>query len=370
MMGIQPNLLNQLVSLLLGASVAGVLIFFMSSDGIGAGPSSAGISSWVNGTMAAPVAPAQEQEANHTSASKVDGVASPQEANHNTSQAAGDELERLLRTVADEHKTVIMTSVNEAWAAEGSLLDLLLESFRAGERIAHFVDHLLVVALDTGALERCRAVHPHCYLLPPLVGGKDLSDEKVFMSKDYLDLVWSKVRLQQRILELGYNFLFTDVDIMWFRNPFERMSVAAHMVTSSDFYFGDPYSPVNAPNTGFLYVRSSALMVGVFEAWRAARLSFPGKHEQQVFNEIKFELVDKRGLRVQFLDTVHNAGFCNNTRDFNTLYTMHANCCVGLAAKLHDLGNLMKEWRVYRGMDDAQRRRGPVRWKVPGICIH
>ena len=157
---------------------------------------------------------------------------------------------------------------------------------------------------------------------------------------------------------------------MWFRNPFERMSVAAHMVTSSDFYFGDPYSPVNAPNTGFLYVRSSALMVGVFEAWRAARLSFPGKHEQQVFNEIKFELVDKRGLRVQFLDTVHNAGFCNNTRDFNTLYTMHANCCVGLAAKLHDLGNLMKEWRVYRGMDDAQRRRGPVRWKVPGICIH
>ncbi|XP_037410027.1 uncharacterized protein At1g28695-like [Triticum dicoccoides] len=367
MMGIQPNLLNQLVSLLLGASVAGVLIFFMSSDGIGAGPSTPGISSWVNETMAVPVAPAHE--ANHTSASKVDGVASPQEANHNTSQAAGDELERLLRTVADEHKTVIMTSVNEAWAAEGSLLDLLLESFRAGERIAHFVDHLLVVALDAGALERCRAVHPHCYLLPPLAGGKDLSEEKVFMSKDYLDLVWSKVRLQQRILELGYNFLFTDVDIMWFRNPFERMSVAAHMVTSSDFYFGDPYSPVNAPNTGFLYVRSSARMVGVFEAWQAARLSFPGKHEQQVFNEIKFELVDKRGLRVQFLDTVHNAGFCNNTRDFNTLYTMHANCCVGLAAKLHDLGNLMKEWRAYMGMDDAQRQRGPVRWKVPGICL-
>lgn len=85
MMGIQPNLLNQLVSLLLGASVAGVLIFFMSSDGIGAGPSTAGISSWVNGTMAVPVAPAQE--ANHTSASKVD-VASPQEANHNTSQVS------------------------------------------------------------------------------------------------------------------------------------------------------------------------------------------------------------------------------------------------------------------------------------------
>jgi hypothetical protein len=53
-------------------------------------------------------------------------------------------------------------------------------------------------------------VHPHCYLLPPLAGNSsDLSEEKVFMSKDYIDLVWSKVRLQQRILELGYNFLFT-----------------------------------------------------------------------------------------------------------------------------------------------------------------
>ena len=119
-----------------------------------------------------------------------------------------DELERLLREVADEDRTVIMTSVNEAWAAQDSLLDLFLESFRSGERIAHFVDHLLVVALDGGALEHCRAVHPHCYLLPA-AAARNLSGEKVFMSKDYIDLVWSKVRLQQRILELGYNFLFT-----------------------------------------------------------------------------------------------------------------------------------------------------------------
>ncbi|XP_047053418.1 uncharacterized protein At1g28695-like [Lolium rigidum] len=366
MMGIQPNLLNQLVSFLLGASVAGVLIFFLSSEGVVSRPSTAVISSWSNGTMGFPDSPAQD--ANQTSRLE---VASPQEANHTSKNAAEQELERLLRAVANEDRTVIMTSVNEAWAAEGSLLDLFLESFKNGEKISHFVEHLLIVALDAGAFERCRAVHPHCYLLPPLAGNSsDLSEEKVFMSKDYIDLVWSKVRLQQRILELGYNFLFTDVDIMWFRNPFERMSVAAHMVTSSDFYFGDPYSPINAPNTGFLYVKSSNRTVGIFEAWRGARASFPGKHEQQVLNEIKFDLIEKRGLRLQFLDTVHNAGFCNNTRDFNTLYTMHANCCVGLGAKLHDLGNLMKEWRAYRGMDDEQRRRGPVRWKVPGICIH
>ncbi|GJM92055.1 hypothetical protein PR202_ga08482 [Eleusine coracana subsp. coracana] len=358
-MGSQQNVLNQLVSFILGASAAAVLLFFLTSAG--SASRSTGISSWANGTLEFADGPLQDASSPATEAAV--------HADEKGTTEPDDELERLLRAVADEDRTVIMTSVNEAWAAQDSLLDLFLEGIRNGERTAHFADHLLVVALDGGALRRCRAVHPHCYLLPA-AAGRNLSDEKVFMSKDYIDLVWSKVRLQQRILELGYNFLFTDVDILWFRNPLERMSVAAHMVTSSDFFFGEPYSPFNLPNTGFLYAKSSARTVGAFEAWRAARASFPGKHEQQVLNEIKHDLVAKRGLRIQFLDTEHNAGFCNNTRDFNTLYTMHANCCVGLGAKLHDLGNLLKEWQAYRQMDEAERRRGPVRWKVPGICIH
>jgi len=52
-------------------------------------------------------------------------------------------------------------------------------------------------------------VHPHCHLLLPEKEGLDLSGAKSYMTKDYLDLVWSKLKLQQRILELGYNLLFT-----------------------------------------------------------------------------------------------------------------------------------------------------------------
>uniref|UniRef100_A0A0E0N6W6 Nucleotide-diphospho-sugar transferase domain-containing protein n=1 Tax=Oryza rufipogon TaxID=4529 RepID=A0A0E0N6W6_ORYRU len=363
MMGGQQSALNQLVSFLLGVSAAAVLIFFFSSAG-GGWSTTTDLSSWANGTVAATA-----KETNLTStAAHVE-----EKANLTNSQAAAaeaakeeeeKELEKLLAAVADEHKNIIMTSVNEAWAAPGSLLDLFLEGFRAGEGIARFVDHLLIVALDDGAFRRCRDVHPHCYRLA--VAGRNFTDEKVFMSEDYLDLVWSKVKLQQRILELGYNFLFTDVDILWFRDPFEQMSMAAHMVTSSDFFIGGAYNPANFPNTGFLYVRSSRRAVGVMEAWRAARASYPGRHEQQVLNEIKRELVERRGVRIQFLDTAHVAGFCSNTRDFATLYTMHANCCVGLGAKLHDLRNLLEEWRAYRRMPDEQRRQGPVRWKIKG----
>ena len=108
-----------------------------------------------------------------------------------------------------EDNTIIMAFTNEAWTAPGSLVDIFLESFRVGINISHFVKHIVVVAMDEGALRRCRSVHPHCHLLLPDVDGLDLSGAKSYMTKDYLDLVWSKLRLQHRVLLLGYNLLFT-----------------------------------------------------------------------------------------------------------------------------------------------------------------
>jgi hypothetical protein len=113
----------------------------------------------------------------------------------------------LLSKVSMDDRTVIITSVNEAWAAPGSLLDLFRGSFRDGEGIAHLLNHTLIVAVDPGAMARCQAVHPHCYLLE--VTAANVSSANHFMSKSYLELVWSKLSLQQRVLQLGYNYLYT-----------------------------------------------------------------------------------------------------------------------------------------------------------------
>ena len=51
------------------------------------------------------------------------------------------------------------------------------------------------------------ATSPHCYLLSAT--SVDMSSAKAFMSRDYLELVWTKLVFQQRVPELGYNFLFT-----------------------------------------------------------------------------------------------------------------------------------------------------------------
>ena len=111
------------------------------------------------------------------------------------------------RAATPDDRTVIITCVNHAWAAPGSLLDLFLESFRVGDGIADLLGHVLIVAMDPTAMARCRALHPHCYLYT--MPGVDFASAKFFLSKEYLELVWSKLKLQRRVLQLGYNFLFT-----------------------------------------------------------------------------------------------------------------------------------------------------------------
>ncbi|RZC50339.1 hypothetical protein C5167_018759 [Papaver somniferum] len=52
-------------------------------------------------------------------------------------------LERLLKAAAMKDKTVILTTLNEAWAAPApnSILDLFLESFKIGENTKNLLNH-------------------------------------------------------------------------------------------------------------------------------------------------------------------------------------------------------------------------------------
>jgi hypothetical protein len=294
---------------------------------------------------------------------------------HAQSNFAG--LAELLPTVATDDRTVIITSVNEAFARPGSLLDLFRESFYAGEKISHLLNHLLVVAVDPAAYHHCRGVHRFCYLLQATT-SMNLSSANNYMSDAYVELVWAKLKLQQRVLELGYNFLFTDVDIVWFRDPFRHIGVHADMATSSDLYCGDPDDLVNNwPNTGFYYVKSTGRTVEMMRRWRAARRRFPRGHEQTIFNHIKHDLAVEDGdlrIRFQFLDTARFGGFCQLFRnDMAKACTMHANCCVSLGNKLSDLRDVLGQWKNYTVMTPPERKKAQAagrsfEWRVPAKC--
>ena len=182
-------------SFLLGALLPTLLLFLLASDRVG--ERLASISTYTLG--------------NNNGSSSAHEQMMTHDANlTDTEERVFPGLAELLPRVATDDGTVIITSVNEAWARPGSLLDLFRAGFNSGEGIAHLLNHTLIVAADPGALALCQAVHPHCYLHE--VTSANVSSANHFMTKSYLELIWARLDVPQRVLQLGYNYLFTVSD--------------------------------------------------------------------------------------------------------------------------------------------------------------
>ncbi|KAF8014607.1 hypothetical protein BT93_H0428 [Corymbia citriodora subsp. variegata] len=264
-----------------------------------------------------------------------------------------------------EDKTVILTTLNNAWAEPGSIFDVFLESFQIGNGTRKLLDHLVIVALDLKAYVRCLKIHPHCYAL--LTQGIDFSGEANFMSDGYLQMMWRRIEFLREILEKGYSFVFTDTDIMWLRDPFPRFYTDADFQIACDNFRGNPSNRNNSPNGGFNYVKSNNKTVEFYKFWYHSRIHYPGQHDQDVLNKIKMDpFIDGIGLRMKFLNTAYFGGFCQPSRDLNLVCTMHANCCVGLDNKIHDLTILLDDWRRY--MKSLPNANPSLSWSVPQDC--
>lgn len=103
-------------------------------------------------------------------------------------------------------KTVIITTLNDAWAKPNSIFDLFLESFHIGKNTQRLLNHLVVICLDEKAFSRCLALHPHCYQLHTKF---NFSRDAFFMTPDYLEMMWGRIKFLAVVLEMGYNFVFT-----------------------------------------------------------------------------------------------------------------------------------------------------------------
>jgi hypothetical protein len=279
-----------------------------------------------------------------------------------------DELDMLLAKTANPNRTVIVTALNGAWAEPNTMIDLFLESFRVGEGTQDLLDNLLIVALDAKAYSRCLQIHQHCYSLK--TRGVDFSAEKLFMSEDYLKMMWRRLGFLGEILKRGYSIVFSDTDIMWLRNPLGRLAEDADIQITCDKYNGNPFDVKNEANTGFMYVRSNERTISFYRYWYLSRRFFPGQKEQDVLNILKFRRqFAGRGLKFLFLETKHFGGFCQRSRDLDDVYTMHANCCKGLKAKLIDLRNALADWVEYRNPTINSSSSSLGGWTPANACL-
>ncbi|KAL5724807.1 hypothetical protein ACHQM5_008023 [Ranunculus cassubicifolius] len=284
------------------------------------------------------------------------------------------ELDNVLKKATMANRTVILTTLNEAWSTPGSMIDLFLESFRIGEGTSNLLNHLVIVAMDPLAFDRCKSIHPHCFFLT--TPGVNFTAEKRFMTPDYLKLMWRRIDFLRIVLELGYNFVFTDADIMWFRDPFRYFDSADDIHIACDFYRGSPRDKRNRANGGFNYVKSNEATVEFYKYWYMARFLYPSLHDQSVFEIIKHDsVIANWGLKIKYLDTRFFGGFCQPSKDISKVCTMHANCCVGIERKVRDLKLILSDWRNFTARRPEEKKlqvyqpsRRSSPWTAPREC--
>ncbi|KAH8968639.1 hypothetical protein BDL97_03G138200 [Sphagnum fallax] len=244
----------------------------------------------------------------------------------------------LLKKASMPNKTVILTPLNHAWVAAG-MIDIYLESFREGENIQELVNHIVIVAVDKPAYDSCTQIHPHCFMLR--TNGVDFSGEKVYMSEDYLKMTWRKIKFLQNVLEMGYNFIFSDADILWFRNPF------THLV--EDFDVQMTVDHVTDANTGFMYAVSNNRTINLFKTWYDSRERQLGIHEQDNLRKILEEKsIQDTGLKLRLLDVFIFSGHCQEGNNWFQICTMHANCVIGLGEKMEFLRMTFNIWKQFK----------------------
>lgn len=165
---------------------------------------------------------------------------------------------------------------------------------------------------------------------------------------DYLCEAMRKCHCMTCISFLFLVFVFQDTDIVWFRDPFPRFYADTDFQIACDNYKSNSTDLNNAPNGGFMHTKSNNITIEFYKFWYKSKERYPGHHEQDVLNRIKFDpFLNKIGLKIKFLDTAYFGGFCQPSMYLDKVCTMHANCCTSLEAKIHGLRMLMDDWNKY-----------------------
>ncbi|KAK1399703.1 Nucleotide-diphospho-sugar transferase [Heracleum sosnowskyi] len=281
-----------------------------------------------------------------------------------------DDLDAALARASGENKTIIIAIVNKAYV-EGykPMLDIFLDGLWLGEDTQGLKDHLLVGAMDQTSYRRCLFHGLHCYKLK--TDGVDFVSEKLYMSDEFIKMMWRRTLFLGEVLKRGYNFIFTDTDVLWLRNPFPKLIVngSIDLQISTDKFNGDPWSEQNLINTGFYMVRSNNKTIALFDSWYAQKNNSRGLKEQDVLLNLMHQgLFHNLGLKVMFLDTVLFSGFCENSRDARLVSTVHANCCRSIVAKVADLSTVMADWRRFKSL--SANESSTFFWSPHDRCIN
>jgi len=118
-------------------------------------------------------------------------------------------------------------------------------------------------------------------------------------------MMLAKIYCVHLINNLGYDLLFSDVDVIWRRNPLEFFDARKGHDDDFDMYFqddgarSDRYAPYS-PNTGFYFVRHNAKTVFFFNSFVKMGDAVIMRHShQEILNQMITDSASSWGLRIK-----------------------------------------------------------------------
>ncbi|XP_027902335.1 uncharacterized protein At4g15970-like isoform X1 [Vigna unguiculata] len=278
-----------------------------------------------------------------------------------------EKLENMLKRATMPDRTVILTMVDESLASPGSLLQILLKSFKSGEGTQRLVNHLVIIAMDLQAFQYCSSLHPYC--IHPSIFPRHFATKTQSIMTTSADklFTWTKKDVLFEVIRLGYNIIFTDPDVLWLRsplinfNPINELTISCNVLSNGErgSYLYDE---------GIFFLKANTISFEFFNYWKLTKILYPNDPvEESLCTTIKErqDIADTYGFRIQHVNTSSFGGFCQLNKDmFREVYTIQANCCDDLKSKVHDLNIVLDDWIRFRkgASEDNALDKMALRW--------
>jgi hypothetical protein len=153
--------------------------------------------------------------------------------------------------------------------AVNNTIVVLVCNFGQSELLMNFICHarsrgldlsaILVFATDVETLELAQGLGVTAFYDETNYGAMPKSAARRYADNTFMQMMMAKVFCVQMISMLGYDILFQDVDVVWYKNPLEYFHNSNSSDKDFDIYFQDDgnhaiyYAPYSA-NTGKYFI--------------------------------------------------------------------------------------------------------------------
>mmetsp|Transcript_6501 Transcript_6501/g.9290 ORF Transcript_6501/g.9290 Transcript_6501/m.9290 type:complete len:591 (+) Transcript_6501:101-1873(+) len=169
-------------------------------------------------------------------------------------------------------------------------------------------DNVLVFPTDQNTKDLAEGLGLATFYDEKNFGRLPSGEARAYGDRTFTAMMFAKVVCVQIINFMGYDLLFQDVDVVWYKNPLEYFHDKKNPHYNFDMYFQDDgargprYAPYSA-NSGFYYVRNNEMTKYFFTS-----LLYSGDQilqctsHQQVLIQVMTEHASHFGLRVKVLE--------------------------------------------------------------------